>query len=311
MHSSGSILRTFVENIRQYVDDPDLDAKYTNQYLIDYVMGPSMVDVIQRINMMATNPVLLRHTITMTTNTEYYTLPPSIKDVWRMTILDLNGHVIREAIPRGEFNPRGPMWGIEGNLLFIRPRPIATGANDSLDIWYVPNGEISPVLGTAGQLNAGPDPVEQTVLTLGGTTTLGRIDRRPNAYAGMYLRMISTVAAVAHEERLIQTHDQQAATVTLRIATDFQTTALDTQYEIIPFLLGSMLEAISCRAALKIGVARKLSGTHKQALLLEYRSAIKTAYDNTSGMLARQGMRFDDKTVDEPETFENYLVRLS
>ncbi len=311
MHSSGSILRTFVENVRQYVDDPDLDAKFNNNYLINYIMGPAMVDVIARINMMADNPILLRHTIQLVGTQEYYYLPPSIRDVWRMVITDLNGHVIREAIPRGEFNPRGPLWGIEGNLLFIRPRPLASSPSQSLDVWYTPNGEVSPHLSTDGQLNAGPSPDEQTVLTLGSTISLGAVDRRPNAYAGMYLRMLSTVAGVSWEDRVLLSHDQPAGTVTLRIATDGQTPALSTQYEIVPFLLGSMLEAISCRSALKVGVARKLSGTHKQALLLEYRSAIKTAYDLTSGIMARHGKRFDGKTVDSPETFENYLVRLA
>ena len=68
--------------------------------------------------------------------------------------------------------------------------------------------------------------------------------------------------------------------------------------EIVPFLLEPMIEAIAARMALKAGTGRKISKVHKEAITMEYRSAIKTAHDNLSSMQGRFGKFFDSETVD-------------
>jgi hypothetical protein len=296
MHSSGSILRTFCEKVRMHLDDPDLDAKYDNDYLVRLVLTPCMVDVMTRINMMADNPVILRHTITFSDTVEYYTLPPSMKEVWRLAALNEDGRLTREVFPRNEFNWRGPAWKVEGNQLAIRPRPIL---NDTYDLWYVPSGDIEPHLSTDGQLDADFD-----TLTLGSTLSLGRLDPRPHAYAGMYLRMIHS--GETHEDRVIASHDESAGTVTVRTAFDNQTDSIDRQYEIVPFLMEPMLEAISLRAAMKLGVGRRASTSHQQLMQIEYRSAIKTAYDITSNLMQRYGKHYDRHTTDNREEMSGF-----
>jgi len=130
------------------------------------------------------------------------------------------------------------------------------------------------------------------------------VDARPNAYEGMYLRMIHD--GEAHEDRVISTHDQVAGTVTVRSAFENQTDSVDRTYEIVPFLLEPLIEAISLRGAMKMGVGRRASTSHVQMMILEYKSAIKTGYDITSNLMARYGKFFNRHTVDNPEEMAGF-----
>lgn len=284
-----------------YLDDPDLDAKYDNDYLVRLILPPCMVDVLTRINMMADNPIVMRHTITMDADQEYYTLPPSMKEVWRMANVTTDGRVEREVLPRNEFNWRGPGWRIEGNQLSIRPRPMTEAA--TYDIWYVPSGDMEPHLADDGQLDA-----TKKIFTLGTVDTatgdLGRVDPRPNSYEGMYLRMIHD--GETHEDRVIDLHDEDAGTVTVRTAFDNQTASVNRTYEIVPFLLEPLSEAIALRGAMKLGVGRRASGGHQQMMQMEYKSAIKTGYDITSNLMTRFGKFFDRHTIDNPEEMSGF-----
>jgi len=315
MHSSGSILRTFTERIRQLIDDPDLDAKYDNNYLIRHLLSPSMMDVIARVGMMSDEPILLRFGINIRKGVQYYQLPPSVRQIWRVAVIDVNGAITEEVLPRGEFDPRGPGWSIEGNVLSFRLIP---QTDRTFDVWFVPSGQILCHLSTNGTLDA-----DEITFNLGSTIPLGGIDQRPNAYVGMYLRTIEP--GNAHEERIISAYDQQAGTVTVRIPFQFQGSLASTSsssstssgelldYEIVPFLLESMLEAISCRAAMKVGTGRKISQAHQQSIMIEYRSSIKTAHDNLSNLKARFGKFFDTATVDSdhhPRTMPLSLIDL-
>ena len=58
MHSTNSFIYTVIERIRGYLDDPDLDAKYTDDFLIRHIIMPSMTNVMARINNSLTNPVV-------------------------------------------------------------------------------------------------------------------------------------------------------------------------------------------------------------------------------------------------------------
>lgn len=303
MHTSGSILRTFTERLRAFLDEPDVDAKFDNDYMIRHFMSPAMQDVISRVAMMSDNPILLRHTVTTVKGQQYYLIPPTVKEVWRLAVYDADGNVTREALPGGEFNPRGPKWGLEGNMLSIRPFPTQ---GEDIDLLYVPSGEIAVHLATDGWLDADDKTFNLTT----GTPTLGTIDRRPNAYAGSWLRLIDSAHPI--EERIIESHDVVNGHVVARLAfshapapdTSTSVTSSSTSvqelldYEIVPYLLEPMLEAVACRAAMKAGVGRKISQAHQRGLIMEYRSAIKTAHDNMSNLKVRFGKFFDRDTID-------------
>lgn len=327
MDTTNSFLKTVLERIRGYLD-ADETEKYGDSWTTRNIIGPSMVDVMARLNMSADNPVLLRYSMTLVPGQQYYQLPCSIAEVWKVAIIDTTGHVISEELPRGIHNPRGFNWSIEGNLLSIMPYP---GVANTFDLWYTSNGDYSPHYSTGGgTLNSA-----LTIFTL-GTPTVGVLDRRPGAYAGQILRLLP-VAPGAVEERVITSHDPVAGTVTVRVPfsylqykgawanatpyvvndivtkssiqyvciaahTSLTTTReppnatywrVNTAYEIAPLGSEALYDSIAIRGAMKLGVCRNISETKKKSLLMEYGSAMKTIGDNLSNLQSRTGKSFD------------------
>ncbi len=293
MHSSGSVLRTVCEKTRFYIDDPDLDSKYDDDYLVAFVMPPVMEEVLSRVNMMADNPIRLRHNVDVVKGQETYILPPCVRQIYRYSVLDDQGHTIEEALPRGEFNPRGPGWAIEGNELTIRPFP---QASRTVSISYIPSGEVHPVFASTG----GGLAVDKKTFTFSATpgdVVRGAHDKRVNAYAGSFLRLLNGTNGEV-EERIISDHTVGTGVTTRTVFDNQPTGDALRQYEVVPFLMETMMDAISLRMAMKAGVARKISQTHQLAIAVEYRAAIKTVYDNLANLQGRLPDMFDGDTVD-------------
>lgn len=291
MHSTGSFLYTVLERIRGYLDDPDFDAKYDNDFLIRHIISPTMVDVLARINMNADNAVVMRLDFTPTDTDEYYQLPPSVGEVLRIARRDADGRVEDEVMPRTEFHPHGVGWALEGNTLRFDPK---FGKNEQdYTIYYIPSGDVMPHY----SLDGGAMSASGEGFTLEGTPDLGQVDRRENAYAGQILRVIPPSGMV--EERVISSYDVNTRGVTVRVP--FKTIlTTQVQYEIAPIGMQSLYEAIAAGSAMKLGAYRKISGSHYQMVLQQYRSAIKTATDNLANMQMRTGKSFQRKTVDNP-----------
>lgn len=291
-HDGGSFLRIVIDRIRGYLDDPDLDAKYSDDFIVRHVIGPCMTDVVSRLNHNWDNPVVIRHHADVRAGQQYYQLPPSIGEIWRICTLDDQGNVTTDHKPRGEWNPRGPLWSIEGNLLSFRPLP---AADMCLEVFYVPNGDVSPHMGT------GAWSAETCTLQIDPTPELGTVDRRPNAYAGQVVRLIPDEGWV--EERVISVHD--VVNGVLRPRVSFARPSGTYRYEVAPIGAQSLYEAISAAGALKLGAYRKISGTHHQMILRQYQSAIKTVGDNLSNLQMRTGKAWDRLTSDGVDSLRN------
>jgi len=293
MHSTNSFLYTVIERIRGYLDDPDFDAKYDNDFLVRHIISPSMVDVWSRINMNLDNPVVLRQDIEFDETTEYYQLPPSVGEIWRIACRDADGNVVDEVMPRNEFHPHGIGWAIEGNTLRFDPKQKENRTGFTWHIYYVPSGDVSPHYSDDGGTMRG----DRQTFILDSAPDLGAIDRRENAYAGQILRIIPSSGMV--EERVITTHDVDLAEVTVRIP--FKTTLENNvRYEIAPIGLQSLYEAVAAGASLKLGSYRKITAGHYQMILQQYRSAIKSATDNFANLQMRNGKYWKKNTVDNP-----------
>ena len=279
---------TCLDRIRGYLDDPDFEAKYDNDFIIRHIITPVMVDVWSRINMNLDNPVVLRHDLVLNKTDEYYQLPPSIGEIWRLARRDSSGVVVEEIMPRNEFHVEGLGWAIEGNTIRVDPK---VGSEMTFTLYYVPSGDNMPHYSTTGAL-AG----DRQTLTL-GTATLGAIDRRENAYGGQILRLIPATGKV--EERVIESHDVDLNTVTTRIPFD-QASSSSVTYEIAPLGMQSLYESIATGGALKLGTYRKISGTHFKMIQMQYRAAIKSATDNLANMQMRVGKHWEKNTIDNP-----------
>jgi hypothetical protein len=278
MHSSGSIIKTYCEKVRHYLDDPDIDAKYDDNYLVRFFLSSAMSDVIGRVSMMADNQIICMLTISVVNGTTYYKLPPSVKQVLRIGVQDPNtGWFTEDFRPRNEFHLAGPGWALEGNLLAFRPTP---SESKNYLVMYVPSGDIAAHHGTLGTINA------NGTFTL-GTPNIGSLDKRDNAYAGSYIRILG---ANITDELIITSHDPITGIMTLR---NPPANAAGTYtYEVIPFLMEPMTDAIAISAAMRAGVGRKINQVTMQNLALAYKQAIKTSHDTIGNMNSRIGKRF-------------------
>ena len=303
MHSTGSFLFSVIERVRGYLDEPS--SKYSNDFLVRNVIMPEMVNVLSRLSLNFDNPVVIRHSITFATGTEYYQLPPNVGEVFRLVKLDTNNVVTQEFLPFNQMHPHGPNWSLEGNLLSCRPKP---DIDDTLTLFYIPNGDFLPHYNQGqGQLSADRKTL---TLCLPSQVTVGAIDRRPNSYVGATLRLLKNTAgnATVVEERVIDSHTLAATDagddqVTVRVA--FDTSAYgsktDIHYEIVPQGFQSLMQCVSAASAINLAVMKDVSAKKMQFLQLEYRKALKTIGDNLSYMQMRKPKKFEKNTVDNQD----------
>lgn len=292
MHSSGSIIKTYCEKVRHYLDDPDLDAKYDDNYLVRFFLSSAMTDVVSRVSMMSDAQIVMPLTLTVAAGTQYYRLPPMVRQVLRVGVIDTaTGNFIEDFHPRSEFNVYGPGWSLEGNLISFKPFPTET---KTYTILYVPSGDVAAhyVSSSSGTLNA------NGTFTLPSSVTVGMLDKRENAYVGCYLRVFGSNVT---DECTVSAYNVSTRVCTLRTAA--VNAAGSYSYEVVPFLMEPMIDAISLSAAMRAGVGRKINQAHMQALMVSYRQAIKTAHDTLGNMNSRSGKRFTGGTVDNMNLF--------
>ena len=172
MHSTGSFLYTVIERIRGYLDDPDFDAKYDNDFLVRHIISPTMVDVLSRINMNADNPVVMRLDFRPNATDEYYQIPNAVGEILRICRRDSDGYVVDEILPRTEFHPHGVGWALEGNTVRFDPK-YGNETND-WTIYYIPSGDVMPHYSASGGTMLG----DRQTFTLDSTPDLGSVDRR-------------------------------------------------------------------------------------------------------------------------------------
>lgn len=292
MHSSGSIIKTYCEKVRHYLDDPDLDAKYDDNYLVRFFLPSAMTDVISRVSQMSDAQILSSFDIAVTAGTNSYKLPPAVAQVVRIgSVESTTGLFIEDLKPRNQFNLYGPNWAIHGNTIVFQP---TVEVSKTLTVVFVPSGDVMCQYDSSGTASINSNGT----FTMPVTPTLGSQDKRPNAYAGSYLRVFGAVT----DEMVITDHD-----ATLRVLTPttafINPVAATYTYEVVPFLLEPMVDAVAISAAMRAGVGRKINQAHMQSLMLAYKQAIKTAHDTLSNMNGRIGKRFNGDTIDASPAF--------
>jgi hypothetical protein len=298
--SSNSLLKTAIERMRGYLDDPDLEAKYTDDYLVRHIFQPAFSSVTSRINNSATNPVMKRLTFPLVQTQQYYQLPPCVGEVWRLAIMDSEGGVIQEAVPRGLYNWRGPNWQVEGNMLSFLPYPDQNYSN--VELWYCPSGDFQPVysaVATGATMNG---TFTQVTFNLAATVaTLGTFDRRPSAYVGQMLRLVGTGTGSVVEERMIESWEKGVSSNwTATVRRPFTNNTTMTAYEIAPEGAEPMYEAVAAAGAMKMAGYRKISGEHYGMIQAQYRDAMKTLMDRNSNIQMRMPKAWQKDTVDNP-----------
>ena len=181
MDATGGFIQTVIDRTRAYLDDPSLDAKYDDNFLVKNVISPMFASIASRINNSTSNPISVWIPFPLTESTEYYALPPCVGEVWRLAIRNSDNYVSREAMPRTEWHYRGPNWKVEGNMIVFSPKPDMNYPD--IQLQFMHSGEIMPfrtnatlvgaptvtgITGTAGQFSC----TTTTALLVGQAITI-------------------------------------------------------------------------------------------------------------------------------------------
>lgn len=300
MIASESFLETVVERARAYVNDPDTEAKYTDDWVIRHCVMPAMTDVLARLNLSQDNPIINRITLTLSTEDRYYQLPPCVGEVLEIGVYDSNWTLLQEAKPRDFLNPFQSGWRLEGNQLVIEPLPSSTDTArvTNFQVSFISNGQVYPHLSEdGGTLEEDADGVH--TVWLDPSPDKGALDRRPNAYVGQMIRLIPANGAV--EERVIGSSGYTGGRfwVTTRSPFTEISAPQDTiKYEIAPQGHEALYDAIALLVGYKLGVMCRRNESHLQGLQILFRNSMKTIKDNLHTMQQRRPKRYAADTRD-------------
>jgi len=298
-HSTGSHLMWMLEEFQLWFEEQGGDSKFSNSLVMDHCITPKFGEVFTRVQMQTDMPVLLRTSLALVAGTNRYMLPPNIHEVWQLVLLDDNGDIIADARPRNYMHSAGPGWRLEGREIVFEP---SLTRNHSATLIYSPGADLNLHYSTSGQI------IDSTTVQLGDPVAdgLGRIDFRPNAYAGMTLRVLGMSTSAPVEERIIQTYDYSTGRVTFADAL-VGATGSDKIYEIVMPGTVAFYESIVLAAAIKYGAMRGVSGKNYQLMVAEYQSAIKSASDQLANVNVRISTHQAKNTWDS-EGYEGNVV---
>jgi hypothetical protein len=268
------------------MDEP-IDDKYTDNDLLDLIIPPAVQEVWGWLHNSSDNPIVASFSLTVTTGTKEYLLPPSVQNVHNLVRLDDEENWVYEHRPRGKHHARGPNWFLEGNILRFDPKP---RRDETLVVFYTPTPDQPMHHAPDGTLDAG-----KTVITLSTDPSVGYVDKRVNGYIGAVVRIYHPTKGV--ETRIISAHDVEAGTITVRMAfvnNDAGTVA----YEIFPPGSAAFLEAIALAAVLKLGAQRGVSQARMKLLMDQFRQARRTEAQRLENMMSRRGKSVEKATVD-------------
>lgn len=305
MHESQSAIRTIIERVRSLLDEPDINAKNSDSFILNHYVGPAIAHVMARCNLTSSTRVFLNYDFEITEDRNYV-LPPCISTIIALYLLEEEGGLATDIVtPRSRWHAAGPVFQVDGN-----PGSLTLGLTDDSisDTWarlvYVPSGDTPLHLGSGTLAHS----TAYSEVTLASTPTIGMVDRRPNAYAGSYLRIIPTSGPI--EERLITRSYWTGSAWKVRTVLPCTTTAGSVTYEIAPAGHAPLWNAIAAFVALEMSVNRDLSTSKRAGIQTSYTQALKTMRDTSNNMLEQLPHKIEMATPQalaaSPFTFFNY-----
>jgi len=138
MAQTGFLTRT-ISNVRDMLDEPDTNAKWTDAKIIKYIEAAYAM-VFSDLNRGQQNPLLVPYDITSTTSSEdmWYDLPPTVGAIPQITLLDSGGNYMSAIDFHGLHNPYGQGIKVMHHGLFIKKGAVPTG--NQIRVEYVPSG---------------------------------------------------------------------------------------------------------------------------------------------------------------------------
>ena len=221
--ASTYMIDRLISRIRRNTDEPAVKAKFTDDELIERIED-SCRKILGDLNSVTDNALVVRHPISVVKDSTVFLLPPNVEQVRKLVKLnDTTGAVSWDYEPYTDLRARGPGFCLEGRVL--RFDPPWQGSDETLYVWYVPNGDFRLHYGTAARVTA-------TSVTLASTPTKGSLDTRENCYAGAILRIVDSTEGLV-QERFVTAYDRVGRIATLDIELSPLPTGTVT-YEIVP-----------------------------------------------------------------------------
>lgn len=295
MHETGSFLRSFIERVRANLDEADVDARFDDSYIIRYVCGPALVDVLSRLSNTYSCPVVLSYQVVLNEDIRQYPLPPCVQTVMNLRFLDDEERVVADLRPRSHYSRLGQGWALAGSAGCLTLN-FNEGPEDGrlAEVLYTPNGDMHSHLGSGTLVRTGGT----ARIELDNTPELGLLDRRTSAYAGQVLRILTTSPTPIGVGTISRTY-YEASKWYAEVDDDFPEDIEDgtITYEIVPSADASFWEATAFWAALKMG-GKRLSDSFRQHLTVQYRMALKTIGDNLTTIQGRLPKYIEKDTLD-------------
>lgn len=284
--SSGSYIKSCVTLCRFHLNSATGD-RFSDNFLVTWIFSEAFSQVMSRIALAQENPVVMGYDFTLDADTARYTFPPTLSEVWWVGEYDTNNRLkcvlqadgLLSAYPRSTAGG----WKLDGNQLIVDPAP-----NQAVTLRVVGtiNNSISAHYATDGIINS------TTSVTLSASPALGINDRRENAYAGQYIRILTGDAI---EERVIEAYDPGTRVATLR--SPITASSGTVSYEVGPPSFPSFVQVIACKMALLFSANLEMSRAGVTRLELMYEQALKTVLDQTSHMNIARGKAIELDSV--------------
>jgi len=211
---AGFLTRS-MSRIRMLTDEPTTSVKYSDANLIDFIQS-AWSDILSDLCAVSGNPIIVRHDIAFSSTDRTYVLPPTNGTILRLAKVNSDTGAIEWSVtPRSRFNPAGPGFTIEANVLRLSTAWV--GTSETLRLDYIPTGSAEL---HEGSLDTAPTDIVNATpsVVLAATPTTGSLDTRPNAYAGQVFRILTSTGG-ATPNNFVQDRVITAYDVTTRIAT--------------------------------------------------------------------------------------------
>jgi hypothetical protein len=273
MPGNGSVLQNIITRVRIELDEAEVDAKYSDSYLMENVIPGAMSDVLERLNADRKNKIVCIHQITTVTDQQYYRLPENLGQVMDLFFSDNNGNSAGRVGHRNKHSPFGVGYAIQGNELELNP-PLPSG--QTLNLVYMPTGGFMPHYATDGLVRA-----SSSELVLSATPTLGVLDRREGAYTGQVVRIIPDTGPIETAVVESHTYDGDEWVLSLRRPLSYNDVGY-VAYEIVDQPTLSLIDSVVYAAIIRIISSRRVNSSVLNNFRIMYNQCLKTEGDRVA-----------------------------
>lgn len=268
MSYSESFITRSIADVREAVDEPIINKKYTDARVIRH-LEKAFIIVLNEKNRNSKTPATVKQTITVVSGTTEYVLPYVMGSFLGLYDLSESGtKVFFDG--RGFYNPSGRRVWLEDHTLHIQ----TVGVGSALTAEWIPNG--------IARLHNGTCTIDSTgkIITFGATPNAGALDTHAKAYAGSKFRILEVDGTIVTgnymQERNITDYDNTMQKATLDVALNPIPTTNNglIYYEIAPFVSQAFDSVVPLYAAYRIS---SIEGNAKRArgILDAYRNELR------------------------------------